>query len=557
MKFDNENTLKVLYVNIRSLKYKIDELTYLLDSLKLTIHLLIFTETWITEDEVDLVNIKHYNKVFACRKNRRGGGVGLFIHNSIEYKMLNIYNDEKNNLLCIKINTKQYNLNISTIYRSPDNNKNSLNNFFSLLESHLNEIKNNNSLVIGDFNFNIKNNLDKNVIEYKNIAESNGFFFCDDSTTRPISGTCLDHILKNNLSKKVIITHLSTNITDHNILLLEINENKFINKTTTQHKVIKTNVNQLKHHLSNCNIDTSSSVAEVICKNLVESVQAGLKTSTVEILNKKKIKYSKPWIDGECIQLIKTKNYWHRKHMQNINNAYIKEMYHFWLNKLTSTKRFKRKNYDIRKFNNCHNQQKIWNFVKEIATDGLSNIRDNEFFNQNDTTEDKINKINEFNNLYCKVGENMAKNYNTIYVPKSRTECRFQLKEINVEKTSRLIDSISTSNSSGYDGIKTSILKVCKNELIKPITKLINTSIYQNNFPSLLKINKIVPIYKKDGEKNNLNNFRPISISSVFSKVIETYVNNQLTEYLQDNMLISKIQYGFTKNSNTCCINSD
>lgn len=46
-----------------------DEIAFL-DSLSYTIHIIIFTETWILDDEIEMVNLINYNKIFACRKNR-------------------------------------------------------------------------------------------------------------------------------------------------------------------------------------------------------------------------------------------------------------------------------------------------------------------------------------------------------------------------------------------------------------------------------------------------------------------------------------------------------
>ena len=65
-------------------------------------------------------------------------------------------------------------------------------------------------------------------------------------------------------------------------------------------------------------------------------------------------------------------------------------------------------------------------------------------------------------------------------------------------------------------------------------------------FPDLLKISKVLPIYKKDDD-SLFSNYRPISLLPSLSKFFERAIMIQLTEYLEDNKLIHSNQYGFRK----------
>ena len=65
-------------------------------------------------------------------------------------------------------------------------------------------------------------------------------------------------------------------------------------------------------------------------------------------------------------------------------------------------------------------------------------------------------------------------------------------------------------------------------------------------FPDLLKISKVLPIYKKDDD-SLFSNYRPISLLPSVSKYFERAIMIQLTEYLEDNKLIHSNQYGFRK----------
>ena len=77
-----------------------------------------------------------------------------------------------------------------------------------------------------------------------------------------------------------------------------------------------------------------------------------------------------------------------------------------------------------------------------------------------------------------------------------------------------------------------------------------NLSLLSGSVPDAMKIAKITPIHKAK-ETNNLNNFRPISILSVFSKILEKIVYDQLSYFVNENNLINENQFGFRSGRST------
>ena len=69
-------------------------------------------------------------------------------------------------------------------------------------------------------------------------------------------------------------------------------------------------------------------------------------------------------------------------------------------------------------------------------------------------------------------------------------------------------------------------------------------------FPESLKYAEVVPIYKS-GKKSDVNNYRPISLLSPFSKIFDSLVCERLSGYFLSNDLLHCKQYGFRKNSTT------
>eukprot|EP00794_Sanderia_malayensis_P000814 gene814-110_t len=93
--------------------------------------------------------------------------------------------------------------------------------------------------------------------------------------------------------------------------------------------------------------------------------------------------------------------------------------------------------------------------------------------------------------------------------------------------------------------------KLLKEGLIKdsalisaPLAHLINLSLKTSIFPTEWKAAKVIPTHKS-GVHSNPDNYRPISVLPVISKVIEKIVHRQLITYLDKNNLLTKSQFGF------------
>ena len=81
---------------------------------------------------------------------------------------------------------------------------------------------------------------------------------------------------------------------------------------------------------------------------------------------------------------------------------------------------------------------------------------------------------------------------------------------------------------------------------------MINTSIESGHVPDTMKLAKVIPIYKSK-DKQMLNNYRPISLLPIFSKILEKviYHNCYLTFFSNTNNAVFSSQYGFRKNHST------
>jgi sarcosine oxidase/L-pipecolate oxidase len=97
-----------------------------------------------------------------------------------------------------------------------------------------------------------------------------------------------------------------------------------------------------------------------------------------------------------------------------------------------------------------------------------------------------------------------------------------------------IILSIKSKNSSGYDKITTKILKACASLISQPLSHIYNNLLHIGVFPDHLNISTGKPLFKK-GDKTSMTNCRPISLLTVFSKVLEKVMYNRLSHHMHTN----------------------
>ena len=93
-------------------------------------------------------------------------------------------------------------------------------------------------------------------------------------------------------------------------------------------------------------------------------------------------------------------------------------------------------------------------------------------------------------------------------------------------------------------------MKICDDSIKKPLSIIYKNCITTGIYPNAWKKSNIVPVHKK-GDKQFVNNYRPVSLLPIFGKVFEKILFNSIFEYLQENYLFCDNQSGF-RPSNSC-----
>jgi len=108
----------------------------------------------------------------------------------------------------------------------------------------------------------------------------------------------------------------------------------------------------------------------------------------------------------------------------------------------------------------------------------------------------------------------------------------------------RVMKRLDPQKATGPDGIGNRVLRECADCLATPLAKLFRLSFAKGHFPALWKLARVVPVHKKKS-RSDPGNYRPISLLSNISKLMEKFVNKQLQRHLFTNGLVQSNQFGF------------
>ena len=112
------------------------------------------------------------------------------------------------------------------------------------------------------------------------------------------------------------------------------------------------------------------------------------------------------------------------------------------------------------------------------------------------------------------------------------------------------INSLNVRKSSGFDHIPPYFVELAGPVISEPFSVLVNHSITLGIFPEVLKVAKVIPVYKS-GSRHNPTNYRPISLLSCFAKIFEKLLYKRLDIFIRTHSIIAPTQYGFRSGLST------
>ena len=549
-----EKAYTYVHINIRSLVYKVADLACLARKTKASV--IAVSETWMDDSITNgEIRIDGYNIVRKDR-DRHGGGVCLYIKDNLPYnprKDLDKPNLEGAWVDIFLPKTKPITLGV--VYRPPRQS-----DFLDILHETLGQLDPSRELyILGDVNINMKNcdNSNNSVVglvnKYKYILRLFGLCQLLKQPTRvtPTSESVIDHIVTNQSDKICQSGTIHVGISDHALIFCT---RKIVRGTFRGHNVVK--VRSLKHYnRENLNLLLSNqNWAQVYeCNNATTALEKfnNIMLSVIDqVAPVKEVRIksnTEPWITSSILEAIEHRDSLLRKRLGDRSNNVTLNEFRKARNKVQELVKTAKSNFVNEKIvEDKNNPKKLSDHLKNLGHSNKSKEKnqvileiDGEICYDSVTVGNHVNsfftsianklvdKLPNPSNIY-KVGKEQFLKY---YESKGLTRGSFHLKEVDSSVVLKHLQSLKENKSTGFDNIPGKFLKEGADQIYKPLSHVINLSLRTSEVPSIMKLAKVTPLFKKNS-RLEVGNYRPVSILTITSKILEKCVYDQIEKYL-------------------------
>ena len=220
-------------------------------------------------------------------------------------------------------------------------------------------------------------------------------------------------------------------------------------------------------------------------------------------------------------------------------------MYNFYRNKVRKLCKSARQSYYDKKILNTResNPRKWYDNIKSISglskSEPFSSIFHHGEFKRGPELAEIIAES------FCAVSNGLAPlSFNKLHITSVPDEYIMSTQQVETE-----LEKISLQKAIGPDGIPNWVLKSAAPLLAGPICSIFNASIAQGRIPTLWKSADVIPVPKISNPKSVDSDLRPISLTPVLSKLLESFVFRWLFNYIKPS--IDPLQFGNIKNCST------
>lgn len=511
------------------------------------------TESWCNNNITNnVLNINGYNLISDLRQDRNdtnngiGGGLLVYARNGLVILSSDKYNDF-NQFLCFNVILDNVKLHVILVYRPPSSNRDNLTKLCDIVSNAPS-----NTVIIGDFNL---PSINWNDLTCDNFSNEFMTTCIDNNFTQYVNfpthkkNNILDLVLSNDDSVLNIENLGPLSTSDHVMLMINLNysnncEEKrdfYLNWNKADYNTMKNELNNVKWNdiLSEKNVENQWSlfenvVNEIVTKNVPKcpvkfSGKPEWMNQNIVTLQRRKVRYFKRMKQTMTAQNIHEYKMVEKELKKTIRKA--KRKLEVKISKEGGNKGKKKFNRYVKSRLKCKSD--IGPLVKEDKTVVTNNTEMANIFNKYFASV--FSKDNGDNG-----GQYQQQNFNQ------------QLSEITITEkdVEKAIDALKVGKAPGPDGFSSTLVKNLKMAILKPLTIIFNKSLTTGDIPKLWKLAKVIPIFKK-GSKGDPSNYRPVSLTCIFCKLLEKIIREKITLHLTQQNLLNKSQHGFMENRST------
>jgi len=567
-----------LSINVQSINSKHADLSDLILNLiekGVNIEIIALQETWnIVNPQLLLIDGFH-PVIFKHREGMRGGGVGFYIKNCVSYEIIDDCSPFENKIIESLTLLLQYpnksKCYVTSIYRSngtiPNVTQNDqIQRFYIAFNDLLAQlaVKPHVSFLFTDSNINLISDNIPQYANYLNTMFSHGFLLLNTKSSRMVDGSSslIDHILSNSKNVNFCSGTLISDISDHFITFICNGKNLPAQqqKSITMRIFSAQNLSKFKEALANVNWNQTTSILDT--NDAYDAFWLQYQTTFETIFPLTKLKFNKnihkvnSYMSEGLLISRGTKINLHKQCLANPSPLSI-NTYKQFRNIYTKTLRAAKILHIKNKLLDCKgNAKETWKILNECTGRTAKNVKIEKIISNGTLTEVPIEIANEFNNFFIKVGQEISDNIPTIdrtpesYLVPPLIDNQFHMQNVTPEYIVKIVKDLASKNSKDIDGVSSKMIKYVINVICLPLAHIFNLSLNSGIFPTKLKRSKVVPIFK-NGNRNDCDNYRPISLLCSISKILEKVVAKKLLSHLQINNLLYEHQYGFLPKRST------
>lgn len=564
-----DSMFSLIHFNCRSLYKNFDKINDYLHTLKGRFMMIALSETWMQEERGVVFHIDGYELYHINRTNKRSGGVALFVNEDLKCKQIQGMTMAIDDIMeCISVEIeleKMSNIIVTCIYRRPGS---LMDTFIEKMDELLSKVNENKTfLVCGDFNIDLlKVTKQKSSADFLEIMYGRGLYPLIDKPSRITeqSVTLIDNIFINCFKENIKCGLVINDVSDHLPIFVTFSWQLKRSKEEIGCRLVRVRNDDA---INRFRIDLLNEEWEgVYVEDVDAAYNAFLKRYIAYydkhcpiVVHKQKVNENrKPWVSKGLMKACKKKNKLYRNFIKyRTNTAEMK--YKVYKNKLVVIMRQAKKDYYNKLLNyNKNNLKGTWNILNKVMGNKTAHIALPDHFIYNNKTLHDLNEVaNEFNSFFVNMGPNLAdsiKIHDMSLQRGGRGDSRvLQSMFLGDVSESEIISIVSKSKSKtsiDCDGIDMIILKKTIDCVVKPLCYICNLSFASGIFPDRMKRAKVIPLFKA-GNKQSFDNYRPVSLLSQFSKVLEKLFVYKLDSFLEKHHLLSESQYGFRQKRST------
>ena len=504
----------------------------------------------------------------------KGSGLALYCRNNLKFKADKTLTFRNEFFECLggKLKCDIGNVNIAIIYRYCRTDK--LAACISELSSFVQKVSEQPSIILGDFNFDtLKCGDDVYVNDYVNAFMCAGFAPLINKPThlKGLAATSIDQIWCNIISENCSSGVINSSTSNHLPIFASIptsadsitSEND--PKSIRVHNISSKTIDKFSAELTDLSSKYSNIAPSDNCENDFNQYYNDLLSTynkcfidNIEMTNSRNF-INKPWMSVGLAKSSRTKNQLHvdylkARHRHDPDVEFYKEKYKNYRTKFTSLVREAQVKYYSNRFKKCNgDMKKCWKVLNEMRHKRKSVSFPNYIeINQQLITDRRI-IVNKFNHYFVNIAQNLNnskpesdfKDYKRFL--KNRVHETMFFSEIESNEIDDIIGDLNPNKSSD---MSPRVLKLFRQYISPTMANLLNRCMYSGTFPDVLKIARVIPLYKS-GDRNNIGNYRPISLLPVFSKIFEKLIHKRVLAFLDKHSVLYNKQFGFRKRHST------